>query len=544
MSLKRFWKIAGLLLVAMVLSGTFAPTQGGQTQAIYTGTVRIDGNVPSTASGTPVIQLLNAQRQFIREANYESANGVYGVSAFSEDGFNDGDLVVFRIIMGTDSLIARTSGAPAEYIGTVLPGAVEPLTINLWNNHSPQFSSTPVDTAKEDSLYNYPLSATDLDNDPLLFGIIAGPQWLHVDTSTATLTGTPGAGDIGTSIVVLVVNDGYGGTDQQTFNLTVIPSPHPPKTQAIFTGTVRINGEIPSTANGIPIIKLLNAKLKFIRQANYDPATGTYGVSAFNRDGFNDGDRVVFRIITGTDSIIAATYGDPAIYIGTVLPSPPELKTVNLFYNHAPDAFSRISPKQGAEVNNVIPLVWTQSIDPDPTDIVTYFAFISIEQKDTTLTITDTSVIFNPAIWHLPVNTPLSVRWTVSASDGRVTTLCSNDTGSFILTIIGEGVNPSKGIPSAYSLKQNYPNPFNPTTNIDYDLPQVSAVKIAVFDILGNVVRILAEGSQPAGSYTIQWDGRNNNGTTVSSGIYLYRISALGSNGKQSTTTMKMMLIR
>jgi hypothetical protein len=542
MSLKRFCNVTGLLFIAIVVLGALAYAQEGTTQAIFTGTVLINGSVPSTGNGTPVIQLLNGQMQFIRDANYEPVGGTYGVSAFSTDGFAEGDRVVFRIIMGTDSIIARTSGSPAIYVGTTLPGAVEPITINLKNNHAPQFTSIPVDTAKATKLYNYPLSATDLDKDPLLFGIVTGPQWLHVDTSTSTLTGTPGIGDVGTSTVVLEVNDGYGGTDHQTFDLTVTPPP--PKTQAIFMGTVRINGEIPSTANGIPVIKLLTANMDFVRQANYDPETGMYGVSAFNRDGFNDGDRVVFRIILGTDSLIATTYGDPAIYIGTVLPSPPEPKTVNLFNNRAPGAFSRISPKESAEVNNIIPLLWTRSIDPDAIDNVTYFAFVSIGQKDTTLAILDTTVTFDPSVWHLPVNTLLSVKWTVSASDGHVTTYCSNDTGSFTLTIIGEGVNPSKGIPKTYSLKQNYPNPFNPTTNVDYELAQVSDVKILIYDVLGNVVRVLANSSQPAGSYSMQWDGRNDNGSTVSSGTYIYRMIAVGSNGEQFTISKKMMLIR
>jgi hypothetical protein len=544
MSLKRFCKITGLLLIAAVLLCPVASAQGASTQAIYTGTVRVDGQVPSTANGTPVIQLLNGQKNFVRQADYEPVGGTYGISAFSQDGYQDNDPVVFRIIMGPDTIIARTSGAPAVYLGTELPGAVEPITLNLWNNHPPKFTSVPVDTAKEDSLYEYLLTATDPDQDPLLFGIITGPQWLHVDTATSTLTGTPGASDIGTSSVTLEVNDGYGGTDQQTFNLTVKATPHPPKTQAIYMGTVRVDGQIPSTENGTPVIKLLNARLKFIRQANYDPVAGTYGVSAFNRDGFNDGDKIVFRIIIGQDSIIATTYGDPAVYVGTLLPSPPEPKTVNLFRNHAPGAFSRISPKQDAEVQNIITLTWTQSVDVDAPDFVTYYAFVSVAQKDTTLVVTDTTATFDPSLWHLPVNTPLPVKWTVLASDGHVTTQCDNDTGSFTLVISVGGVNPSRGIPASFSLGQNYPNPFNPSTNIGYNLPQISEVKIAIYDVLGNTVRTVSNGVQAAGSYTIQWDGRNENGTTVSSGMYIYRILAIGADGRAYTVSKKMMMIR
>ncbi len=73
------------------------------------------------------------------------------------------------------------------------------------------------------------------------------------------------------------------------------------------------------------------------------------------------------------------------------------------------------------------------------------------------------------------------------------------------------------GIPAKYDLAQNYPNPFNPTTNINYDIPFDGRVSIKIFDMSGREVLILVNDIQPAGYYTV-----NFNGTNLSSGAYFY----------------------
>ncbi len=93
--------------------------------------------------------------------------------------------------------------------------------------------------------------------------------------------------------------------------------------------------------------------------------------------------------------------------------------------------------------------------------------------------------------------------------------------------------------PKTFALSQNYPNPFNPTTTISIALPNDSPVKLEIFDISGRKVRTLVSGSLPAGRHEIVWDGRNAAGTSVSSGVYLYRI-----NAGRFTQTRKMMLMR
>jgi hypothetical protein len=81
-------------------------------------------------------------------------------------------------------------------------------------------------------------------------------------------------------------------------------------------------------------------------------------------------------------------------------------------------------------------------------------------------------------------------------------------------------------IPSEFALEQNYPNPFNPTTSITYALKENVQVTLKIFNLLGQEVRTLVNARQEAGFKTVVWDGLNNAGARVASGIYIYRIEA------------------
>lgn len=89
------------------------------------------------------------------------------------------------------------------------------------------------------------------------------------------------------------------------------------------------------------------------------------------------------------------------------------------------------------------------------------------------------------------------------------------------------------------ALEQNHPNPFNPATTIRYHLPRDCDVSLEVFDVTGRRVAVLARGSRRAGDHSIVWDGKSAGGDPLSSGIYLYRLTA----GKESISR-KMLLMR
>jgi len=81
-------------------------------------------------------------------------------------------------------------------------------------------------------------------------------------------------------------------------------------------------------------------------------------------------------------------------------------------------------------------------------------------------------------------------------------------------------------IPLSFELYQNYPNPFNANTIIKYDLQNDAEVVLKIYDILGREVKTLVNGDQTSGSKSVVWDGKDNNGRGVSSGVYFYRIQA------------------
>ncbi len=85
---------------------------------------------------------------------------------------------------------------------------------------------------------------------------------------------------------------------------------------------------------------------------------------------------------------------------------------------------------------------------------------------------------------------------------------------------------PGEALPSGFSLAQNYPNPFNGRTTITYELPKPEGVELTLYDLLGQPVRRLVSEYQGAGSYRIAWDGADDEGNQVASGVYLYRLKA------------------
>lgn len=88
-------------------------------------------------------------------------------------------------------------------------------------------------------------------------------------------------------------------------------------------------------------------------------------------------------------------------------------------------------------------------------------------------------------------------------------------------------------------LLQNYPNPFNPSTLINYSLSQDNNIKLTIYNIKGQLVKILVNEFQPKGRYTISWNGKSESGKQAASGIYFYKLS----NGKNARTR-KMMLLK
>ncbi len=234
--------------------------------------------------------------------------------------------------------------------------------------------------------------------------------------------------------------------------------------------------------------------------------------------------------LDGAEGIVIA---DQNYYNGT------HVSSINsVFYYRgldlAPSAPTNLQQTAGWGEN--VHLIWEKSPEPDVTRYYVYrkeegHSYGSIGWTSDT-SFTDRDVIVGPpmATWY----------YHVKARDAAF----QYSPPSNEVNIVGmiKSIPPTSKdapLPKTYSLIQNYPNPFNPSTTIRYELPQDSRITLAIYDIMGREVRTLIQGEQAAGNKSVVWEGTNNIGQPVSSGVYLYRLQA-----GEFSLTKKMVLLR
>jgi hypothetical protein len=129
----------------------------------------------------------------------------------------------------------------------------------------------------------------------------------------------------------------------------------------------------------------------------------------------------------------------------------------------------------------------------------------------------------------------------VIASNVRVTLASAfADVGRSSPTAKPVAQEPENGdVPTTYVLSQNYPNPFNPSTQIRYGLPEASHVTLTIYNMIGQEVVRLVDDVQAEGYHVVRWNGTNDFGNTVSTGMYIFRLTAEG-----FVQTKKMMLLK
>jgi len=115
----------------------------------------------------------------------------------------------------------------------------------------------------------------------------------------------------------------------------------------------------------------------------------------------------------------------------------------------------------------------------------------------------------------------------------------SDADGRYVLKLeTSQDLDYGSNIPSGYRLFQNYPNPFNPTTRIIFQIPKESQIHLVIYDILGQKIRTLVDQHFEVGTFSAEWDGRNDAGIGVAAGIYFYQLRT-----KDFIETRKMILL-
>jgi len=133
----------------------------------------------------------------------------------------------------------------------------------------------------------------------------------------------------------------------------------------------------------------------------------------------------------------------------------------------------------------------------------------------------------------------LNISWNVYASDAWEDVPSANGPFSLVVDAGWMLSTEEEMLPEVFALHNNYPNPFNPITNIRYDIPEISDVRIDIYNINGQRVRTLVSREHQPGRYKIQWNAANDSGSPVASGMYIYKIHA-----KEFVSVKKLLLMK
>jgi len=268
-------------------------------------------------------------------------------------------------------------------------------------------------------------------------------------------------------------------------------------------------------------------------------------INVLTNDTDPDGDALtVTRITQGTNGTVVIDPGDATVtytpntnYNGTDMfdytisdgeggsDTATVLVTITLV-NDPPGQYTRLYPQDNSVVKrDSVGFRWTAALDVD-SDTIKYMLTIKVEKLDSTFTVKDTTLLIDFTKFDLS-NDQLPVTWSLLAFDSSDTTQPTDGGGNFTLDFPTGIDDPIvDAFPKEYALLQNYPNPFNPETTIEYQLPKPTQVKIVIHNLLGQSVATLVDEVQRAGIYSVQWNGKDDSGSNVASGIYLYRLEA------------------
>jgi len=281
-----------------------------------------------------------------------------------------------------------------------------------------------------------------------------------------------------------------------------------------------------------------------------------------------DGDTLTYSATSDTTAVTATVSNDtltltPAVNWngtanvtvsvsdGALLDTTSFTLTVNAV-NDAPSSFDLVETDAVITITESelstgsLDLEWEGAEDVDGDSITYHFtATLTVgtytEQMDSSLADTNFSLMSYQELYDklfAMESTTAELEWNVTADDAQISTPAGN--GPLTLTIDVSSLSiDDELMPDVFALHQNYPNPFNPVTNIRFDVPENSMVTMVIYDLLGQKVKTLVNYEMNAGFHSIQWNGTNDHGKPLASGMYIYRINAGGFHAVKKLVFMK-----
>ncbi|MCB0832307.1 MAG: cadherin-like domain-containing protein [Bacteroidetes bacterium] len=376
---------------------------------------------------------------------------------------------------------------------------------------------------------------TDVDGDVLsIMSLLSGPAngSALINTGDSTINYTATVTYSGPDQITYVVSDGQGGSDTATVNITVTPA------RALTLSTSVLQN--PALSKYADLYVVADTNLQSSPQVKLFLGNDSSSVSMTQQSGNP-------RIYKGAiEFTVNGTYTIRTYGLSVNGLSSTESRSFNAslakpglaFVLTSTDGSGRLALERKALSKETFFLA-QQRNDHDETvyqfgPLVDLAEPAEINLLFEEVTWTDPSKLF---VYRFDGGVWKQLRSQVYLSDRRVRAL-SPTLGQFKIgydpTFSGSNV-----VPETFALHQNYPNPFNPSTTITYDLAEDADLKLAVYNLLGQQVKVLKSGQQLAGSYKVVWDGKNERGETVASGIYFYRMVT-----RSFVRTQKMILLK
>jgi FG-GAP-like repeat/Secretion system C-terminal sorting domain len=200
-------------------------------------------------------------------------------------------------------------------------------------------------------------------------------------------------------------------------------------------------------------------------------------------------------------------------------------ENISLTTYHPPRPFSLLEPDDGSVVTTGdITLTWEETTDLDPGDLISYVVWTATDQEFTENV--DSTMVDTTSYTMFGLNDQTTYWWKVRAQDNNTPGTWSTETWSFSRNDTGIDDRSNPETPTEWAIASLYPNPFNPTLNVSISLPEVSDLKVKIYNVMGQSVATLANDNFSAGIHSFVFNG--NRVTSHASGIYFVHASVPG----------------
>ncbi|HDS74581.1 MAG TPA: T9SS type A sorting domain-containing protein [Firmicutes bacterium] len=329
--------------------------------------------------------------------------------------------------------------------------------------------------------------AIDPEGKGVTYSLVSAPAWIEFDGMA--ITGTPGFADIGSALITVSASDGMMSVDHE-IDVTVNP----------YYGDATKDGSI----SALDASMVLQHKVKKVAEIDFHATNVT-------RE-------------KGTDPIAPSAWDAAHILYKIVMPG-------------------YIFPVQGGETlskpvrKTEATLAWVQSASDWILKASGGFGPVG---TDLVLELPQDATISSEASFAYERNGDLVTIGVAAVGSEAELLRISGLTGApEVVSVMLNNTPAMIAEPLSFQLRQNAPNPFNPSTTIAFTVPEAAPVTLSIYDANGRLVRTLLKGEREAGFHEIVWDGLDNSGRAVASGMYLYRLTA-GDN----TAARKLLLVR